>query len=545
MSDSINAQDWIVQATPETHKVNLTRLKNILHRLQDHSDAASTTAYEIAVTLAARLILVDNPLHISAVAKELGSLLKESRKLPEIIRRVQDKSGWHVIKVGKTNARSSVIDDASATASLRNLESLFASLAQFVGEPVRPLVRIGCGRALASYFVPHVLKKYRENTAGDAFEFDVEITDAEPDAVAKMLEREEIDFAITSFDDACSFGRVIVEVGLPIKLLFDRRNERVAELAPQQETLSSQEWQKLLYEMRVALQDHRSRPQGYTVPTTIFPSSAETVQVESWGAAMAMTLSGGNVCCTAAPQIIDPRIRCQFREFNLPIARIMKFQVRSAERKGPAIAPNRILKSIEETLKAEVNVMGRDLRPPNVLYGKQIYTAHTTTDPSGRRCWMRGLISHVAITPDGYFQANHCLIKHWTGDWGNDDLCEKMEFTLDGYVLQESDRVHLVWAGREIGGNRPETYATELVHDTTISTAAVTSHAIGVWSGRSVWQMGATAGIPSAGWFVTLQPGKERLSQHELAGLLAIDIRKSINDRRVFDPAVILSLPSE
>ena len=263
---------------------------------------------------------------------------------------------------------------------------------------------------------------------------------------------------------------------------------------------------------------------------------------------MAMTLAGGNICCAAVPQFIDPRIRSQFREFDYDKIPKMLFGVRRCSRTGVSVAPSTLLDRVAECFKAAVHKLKSETpKDFHLFHNEKIYTSHTTVNPkTEKKCWMLGEISKLVITPDGYLQADHKLFKHWEHPeypkgqfWGKLDETPFMHLTIDGHVLDDEKLVHIVWTGKEDGKITPETYATELVSHKDESGK---HSAIGVWSGRRAWNAESLA-IPSIGWFVMLPPGKEKEAQPVFSRELEALIQEAIDVKQIFHPKTILDFP--
>ncbi len=453
--------------------------------------------------------------------------LKSWFKLRERIQDFQEDQGVEIIHLGVTNAQPRVNRSEKTAETVQRWSSFVKECAEFAGEPIRPLIRIGCGPALTSYHVPNVLTQFRhardqgaKNDKGITRDpCDIEIQD-DRSRMRDLFKRSLLDFMITSFrkepqDDG---KRKFKGEYIQMRILFDRRYKGLPETLPKK----LEEVKGCLSGMRIA---YRS---DYEIPADLIPSSAELVEVPSWEAGMSMTLSGGNVCCAAFPQFIHPRERCRFRELEMDkLPKMLLGVQRLVGRDGPAQASDDLLAELHEAFYEEIkHIANPENEFARVLTMRN--TAHTTVDKTGQRCWMKGKLSRVVVTPEGFVEADHSLLRHWQND-------ETMDFTLRGHITKGRRANHVVWEAKETDREATgETYATEMVIP-----SREKKFAVGTWCGRATWSPdgGDRADL---GWFVLLE---EDLPLGELKSFLNRRVTEAMGTD-VFDGKNIFKLPN-
>ncbi len=369
------------------------------------------------------------------------------------------------------------IEDQDSFAFIEHLERLIDCYGHLRGKQFpKPLIRMGVSQELTRWFVPGVLRRYRENNPDTQFE--VHIEHDEPHELRRRAFQDgRLDIVITSRDRGDE-GDVqepeIADAALLLRPYFlVQRHHPFAE--------ESQVTWEMLKKYTVVLQkSHRPHLVGSTeLMTHLF--GARVLWADSYASAFAMTLASKEVCCLGFPQIMSPDRKPRFFAFAMDSPLQIPFVVYT-----PSIAllkhadsHAKLIRHLAYVFREEFKKLdqsaGEDL---SQVLGKNMRRTWNVTRKRDRGIdWLRGELPALATTSDGYFRADHTVEPEGEA---------KIIFSIAGQITKDrecKDHYHILWRGSGRFDQTPplECYAVSM----TATKQDMRTRLIGHWIGRT------------------------------------------------------------
>lgn len=382
--------------------------------------------------------------------------------------------------------------------TLNGIEDLIRDFLAIGGKEKRPVIRIGCGRALSPWFIPNVVQSYRAKLeesqlailTDEMTRFEVEIRVGLPQDLRRDGTEGLFDIVVTSFDDKIGSRVPNTEVAiseLPMHLVAARsRSDEFFKFHNDPEGLVAG---------KILITTGGIRSPSLRAHHSLLEKAEMVWEYDQWSEALAVIDCGSTaVICATYPQIFPPEKRSQYAVMPLLDSKYDKLllgALRRTDGRNRSKQHKEVTDGIFKELKKRLHAMEGELNSDSWhdLSCHTLYTTHVTKIGEGDFKWIRGRLSDCAISPCGTIRATHRF---------KSPSSVAQTYAVLGEMTKKSGALQISWhasSSKLHSDASDDTYAFSAVKKWVKNPL---EEVIGVWTGRATWMSGTK---PSMGFF--------------------------------------------
>ncbi|TWT92951.1 LysR family transcriptional regulator [Neorhodopirellula pilleata] len=429
------------------------------------------------------------------IAEELTGK-RDGRALRTKLRRVQTFFGLSLIKLKANSSKpslESIEGNASDDEIIRNVEVLIADFLRIRGTNDTPVIRIGCGRALAPWFVPEVIRRFRSNLnstfqplVSDLPQFEIEIRVGQAQDLRRDGDKGLFDLVITSFSKRDIKERNNSELHVKTMSMH-----LIAPRSHSSDFYSKRESPVELVRGKVLVTPGGTRSPRLRASAELINAAKMVWEYDQWMEALSVVDAGSNVVCCAYPQIFSPEQRTRYATLRLEGDQHESLNL-GVLRSPPNRQRTDQHQSLVDGLFQAFSDRITELSVENLQDGWKVFqdhffkTTHVAKIGKDKYVWVAGALTECSISPCGSFRATHRFTPP-------DE--EPQEYEVIGSITRKKKVIQMSWHGSN--------FAVLPVDEDTYAFSAICQenpidNVLGVWTGRASWLNGRK---PDNGFF--------------------------------------------